>query len=220
MADRTIRITGRGNVSVTPDTVRLLITQSETFSDYTKAVEESAKKKSLLTEAVEELGFHKSDLKTVSFDITDVHENYQDKQGRWKQKFVGYEYSHRMKLEFARDNERLGKVLYELANCKGKPQLELCFTVSDAEKVKNELIGKAVEDARIKAEVLTKAAGVALGEIQMIDYSWGEIQLVTPNIGSAYCKSAMYDGPGSYDMDMEPDDISASETVTVVWEIQ
>ena len=220
MTDRTIKITGKGNISVQPDTVRLLITQSEMFREYTKALEESAKKKAFLTEAIEALGFQKSDLKTLRLDITDVYESYQDVHGKWKKRYKGYEYYHRMKLEFARNNELLGRLLYALAHCQGKPQMDLCFTVSNPEKAKNELLGKAIEDARIKAEVLTKAAGVALGEIQLIDYSWGEIQLVTPNLGTRFCESVPYEKADAYEMDLEPDDIDASETVTVVWEIR
>lgn len=33
------------------------------------------------------------------------------------------------------------------------------------------------------------------------------------------CCAPMMDGAGSYDMDIEPDDIEVSDTVTVLWEI-
>ena len=41
------------------------------------------------------------------------------------------------------------------------------------------LLHKAIEDSIQKAQVLTTAANVKLGEIQAIDYSWGEIDFVT-----------------------------------------
>ena len=81
---------------------------------------------------------------------------------------------HRIR-EFESDNDRLGKVLYALANCDVKPEFRLSYTVKDPEAAKNELLGRAVADAGEKASVLTKAAGVALKEIQSIDYSWGQI---------------------------------------------
>ena len=92
---------------------------------------------------------------------------------------MGYKYHHQMKVEFDSDNERLGKILYALANCRVSPEFRLSYTVRDPEAAKNELLGKAVSDAAAKAEVLTRAAGVTLKEIQSIDYSWGKIEFET-----------------------------------------
>lgn len=65
---------------------------------------------------------------------------------------------------------------------------------------------------------MTKAAGVTPGEIQTIDYSWGEIDFsVSPMDKMMLAESAP--SYGSYNMDIEPDDIDVTDTVTVVWEI-
>ena len=70
--------------------------------------------------------------------------------------------------------------------------------------------------------MLTKAAGVRLMDIQSVDYSWGEISLETRPMNrmmAAGAKMAVME-EASYDMDIEPDDIEVSDTVTVVWEIE
>ena len=77
-------------------------------------------------------------------------------------------------------------------------------------------------DARNKADVLTQAAGIELREIQSIDYSWGEINFeFSPmkymGIPEESCCEKL--DIMSYDMDIEPDDIDVSDTVTVIWEI-
>ena len=127
-----------------------------------------------------------------------------------------------MKIEFESDNDRLGKILYALANCSVSPEFRISYTVKDPEAAKNTLLGKAVTDAREKAAVLTQAGGVTLGDIQTIDYSWGEIdfeyrpmrnELMTPD------RMTTPMAVGGYDLDIEPDDIEVSDTVTVVWEI-
>ena len=51
------------------------------------------------------------------------------------------------------------------------------YTIKDVEAAKNELLGKAVAESKKKAQVLTDAAGVKLGNIISIDYSWGEIDI-------------------------------------------
>ena len=85
--------------------------------------------------------------------------------------------------------------------------------------------GKAVTDAKDKAAVLTQAAGVTLKGIQSIDYSWGEIDFeykpMNGMLMADECLAAPMAISGtSYDMDIEPDDIEVSDTVTVLWEIE
>lgn len=106
-----------------------------------------------------------------------------------------------------------------------KPEFRLSYTVSDPEAAKNELLGKAVTDAKDKAAVLTQAAGVTLKGIQSIDYSWGEIDFeykpMNGMLMADECLAAPMAISGtSYDMDIEPDDIEVSDTVTVLWEIE
>ena len=127
-----------------------------------------------------------------------------------------------MKVEFESDNQRLGKILYALAVCPLHPEFRLAYTVKDPEAVKNELLGKAVRDAVAKAGVLSDAAGVKLGEIQSMDYSWGKIdfefkpmdEMPIPGSGMSACLKE-----STLDLDIEPDDIEVQDTVTVIWEI-
>lgn len=90
------------------------------------------------------------------------------------------------------------------------------------EKCKNELLHKAIEDSIQKAQVLTTAANVKLGEIQAIDYSWGEIDFVTKPLNEMRlmeCTECEMSAPGAYDIDIEADDINVIDTATVIWEI-
>ena len=140
----------------------------------------------------------------------------------WK-RFAGYRYTHMMKIEFPSDNERLGKVLYALANSPVDPQFQISYTVKDPETVKNELLGKAVTDAKEKAAVLAQAAGLSLGEIQNIDYSWDkidfEVRPVDRMVRANGMLGARMEKAMAYDMNIEPDDIEVSDIVTVLWEI-
>ena len=70
--------------------------------------------------------------------------------------------------------------------------------------------------------MLTAAGGVTLKEIQSIDYSWGEIDFEYRPMDGAVLAERCLAAPmaaKSYDLDIEPDDIEVSDTVTVVWEI-
>ena len=158
-------------------------------------------------------------MKTLNFNVDTEYESYQVKN-TYKQRFVGYKYRHQMKVEFDSDNDRLGKVLYALAKCPLKPEFRLSYTVKDPEAAKNELLGKAVADSQGKAQVLTKAAGVALKDIQSIDYSWDRISFEVEPMGRMLMtEDCAAKGVNSFDIDIEPDDIKVSDTVTILWEI-
>lgn len=84
------------------------------------------------------------------------------------------------------------------------------------------LLAAAVKDSQAKASVLTEEAGVNLGKIITIDYSWGEIDFVSRPLQemSFRCCEPEECESASYDMDIEPDDIDISDTVTVIWGLE
>lgn len=218
---RTIRVTGKGQIKVKPDMIRITMTLTDLYKEYGEALHHSSEDTEVLKDVLTEFGFERSDLKTLSFNVDTEYESYRDRNNDYKQKFVGYRYNHILKVEFESDNDRLGKILYALANCKVKPEFRISYTVKDPEESKNLLLGKAVTDARDKAFVLTQAGGITLKDIQSIDYSWGEIDFeYRPMRGDVLMECCEAPTAKSYSLDIEPDDINVSDTVTVVWEIE
>ncbi|MGN0388774.1 MAG: SIMPL domain-containing protein [Suilimivivens sp.] len=221
MMNRSIKVTGKGKISVKPDTIRLCISLQDTFREYDDTLKHSADSVELLKDMIERLGYDRTDLKTVYFNINTEYENYQDLVKSWKSRFKGYKYTHRMKLEFSTDNQKLGKILYALAHCPISPEFFIEYTVGNPETAKNELLGEAVKDSLTKANVLATAAGVKLGNIVNIDYSWGEVNFVSRPLEelSRRCYATDACESASYNIDIEPDDINITDTVTVIWSI-
>ena len=218
--ERNIKVTGRGKVSVKPDTIRLNIEASGIYKEYDKAVKTSAEETGILREVIARAGLDPKDLKTVNFGIDSEYENYHDRHDNYKRSFVGYKYTHSMYIQFPNDSAQLGKVLYELAKGKKDVEFSIMHTVRDVEAVKNELLAKAVEDSRAKAEILANAAGVSPGKIRTIDYSWGELEIYSrPMSRMMLAEADLCETGGSYDIDIEADDINVQDTVTIVWDI-
>lgn len=219
---RVIRVTGYGQLKLPPDLTRLMIGLTGTEKEYAQALTRCEEKTRALREAVAPFGFAEEDLKTTEFRVDTRYESEQDKHGNWRQVFAGYQYTHRLKLEFPVDNDRLGKVLYAVAHADTVPEMSLQYTVADVEAAKNALIGKAVEDAREKAAILTQAADVALGEVLSINYAENGMRFETDTMFLRE-ESAAFGAPrmkaASYDMAVQPDDITVRDSVTVVWEI-
>lgn len=217
---RTIRVTGKGQIKVRPDMTQITMSLEGLYKDYNETLRLSSQDTETLKDILSGFGFERSDLKTLNFSVDTEYESYKDRDGSYKQRFTGYRYRHMLKVEFDSDNERLGKILYALANGKVRPEFRISYTVKDPEATKNMLLGKAVKDAREKASVLTEAAGIGLKDIQSIDYSWGEIDFeYRPMDGGILAERCMAEPTAAYSLDIEPDDIEVSDTVTVVWEI-
>ena len=216
---RTIRVTGKGQLKLRPDTTRITITLTGINPEYSETLRRSSEDTEVLKEALLPFGFSGAELKTLNFSVDTEFESYKD-HGAYRQRLAGYRYRHILKVEFPSDNRRLGKILYALAKCPVNPEFRISYTLADPEAAKSELLATAVTDAQRKAAVLTSAAGLKLGEIQSMDYSWGQVDFVVNSINRdlAMEECAVADG-GSFDLNVEPDDIEASDTVTVVWEI-
>lgn len=220
--DRTIRVTGRGKIAVKPDIIRLNITLEDQRETYEETLKQSTMQTETLKDCFENLGFDRSDLKTLYFNVDTEYESYQDKSKNWKQRFMGYKFTHRFKIDFPSDNEELGKILYAMAHCEVHPEFTISYTVKDIEVCKNQLLGQAVSDSKQKAEILASAAGTKLGLVTTIDYSWGEMEIISHPMNKMMEPCMMMEdcAAGSYDMDIEPDDIDVTDTVTVVWSLE
>ena len=214
---RTIRVTGKGQIRLRPDTTRIRLKIGDVLPQYGEAVRQSAEDTERLKDLLTGYGFQRSDLKTLDFGVDPEYESRKEK-GAYVQRLVGYRYRHTMKIEFPSDNERLGRILFALAGSPVRPEFQISYTLKDPEAAKNELLAKAVSDARQKAALLADAAGVALKDVQSVDYSWGQIDFEIHPLREMKMMSAepICD---AFAMDIEPEDIEAEDSVTVIWEI-
>lgn len=216
---RTLRVTGKGHIQLKPDQIILMIKTEGIHQIYDEAIKMSVADCELLKDALEDIGFERQALKTVQFDISMENERYQTEDHAWRQRFIGYRYVHAFKLVFDLDHGLLGKVLSALSRCAVKPEIDIEYSVKDTAAAKNDLLRDAVQDAKTKAEVLSQAAGVNLLAIEQMDYSWSEIALTSRPIGQSLMRSCLAASDTAYDLDIEPDDIEATDTVTIEWQI-
>lgn len=216
MSDRIITVKGIGSVTAKPDLIIITMVLENTDYSYSGAMQLASGAIDAIRIALVSVGYKKDDLKTSDFNINTDYESYKDTKGNWKQKFNGYKCVHKIKLEFDFDMQRLNKTLSAISSSGANPEFEINFSIKDKNAVSNQLLQNAVKNASEKAAVLAAAAGLSLGAIQRIDYSWGELRLYsdTKMIEPLCC--ALDAAPA---MDIEPEDIKVNDTVTVVWTI-
>ena len=216
--ERRIRVTGTGLLRLKPDLCRVNLTLRGLEPAYSDALNRASRDSAALAEAVAALGFAREDLKTLDFSVDAEYESVQDDKGRWRQEFKGYRFTQSLKLEFSVDNALLGRTLAALAAAPVDPEFHLSYALRDPESAKAALLEAAVEDARRKAGILAAAAGAKLGTLLQVDYALSEPALETPRMAKAML--ARNSVQESLDLDFQPDDIRATDTVTLIWALE
>ena len=163
---RSLKVTGTGVLNLKPDTTCLGVTVRGIYQEYAETLRHSAEDTTKLREALEPLGFKGDMLKTTSFNVQANYEGYNDKDGNWRQRFVGYEFFHSLKLEFPSDNDTLGRILYALANSGVTPEFGISYTVKDKEAAKD-----ALERAYIRAALSRHGSKRQAAKALGIDHS-------------------------------------------------
>lgn len=215
--EKTIRVTGKAKIAASPDTIRLTLTSTGENKDYDHCRESSMNANKSIQKAIGKEGIPQKELKTKSYRIETVYER-QKKNGTSVSVFMGYQYMHTMSLEISLDNNLLGKILHSLSQLSNPPEIRMAYSIKNPEKVKNKAMAKAIKDSQEKARCLTKAAGVQLGDIIDINYSWDSVEFIHDwNISAPgnVCYGSVI---GS--ADFTPEDINIEDTVTIEWQIR
>ena len=221
MNKREIVVKGIGKMSAAPDLLVIELNLEVIEPEYDKAMLVATEHLDALRAAVVAVGHDRKSLKTTQFNVNTKYDSYRDKSNNWKQKFIGYSCTHGLRLEFDLDMKKLGVTLGAIADCPPKPKIGIKFSVKDTSTVSEQLLQSAIENAKQKADVLTTAAGVKLGAIKRIDYNWNEHHLYSQtDVCLMESVTDYLESPRALAMDIEPEDIDVSDTVTVVWEIE
>ena len=134
---------------------------------------------------------------------------------------IPYACLYRLKLAFGLDSKRLAAVLTAVAGSGAEPELNISFTVKEPAGVSEALLASAAANAREKAQVLCRASGVELGKLIRIDYSWDELNLVSPTrYELADCAMPLMAAGKRCAPEIQPDDIDLHDTAAFVWELE
>lgn len=208
---KTITVKGVGTASIKPDYITIMLRIASKDKDYSKSIDNANERIAMLQKSITSIGFVKEDLKTLMFRVGTFYDNDVKKQK------ATYVCNYSLKLSFDLDTNLLAQALNAISDSGADANFNIQFTVKNPERVNQELLKSAAENARQKAEILCAAAGVNLGELVSINYDWGEVNVVS---ASAYSMSReMVRGISTPVPEFEPEDIQANDTATFIWEI-
>lgn len=155
--DKILKVTGKGTIRLRPDTICAEITLQGTEKEYAAALAKAQKELEEVKGALAGAGFPEEEIKTSDFRTETKYEGYRDGKGDWKQKFIGYQYTHALKIRFAADNALLGAFISALAGCGAAPVFLLRL------HRKKRLTGKGMAFERGREGLRKKSRGFGAG---------------------------------------------------------
>lgn len=160
---RSVNVSGRGEVAVTPDRARVSMQVTTTKTDVRAAQADVSRVVRDYLGQLKGLGIAETDIGTAGLTIQPEYD-----YGPKGRKFLGYRVTRGIEI-VVRDLDKIGDVLLKATaagiNDVSDPQLES----SKAEALGREALAKAADDARAKAKVLADTLGAKLGPIHTLN---------------------------------------------------
>lgn len=176
-ATNTITVSGEGEVFAVPDTATFSVTVQEEAKDVKTAQTAATKKNNDIVSYLKTAGVDSKDIQTSDYN---VYPQYDYSQGicrdgycpPGKQTLRGYQVSQTLTVK-VRDTDKAGDLLSGVGSLGASQVSGLNFTLGeDDQRAKEaEARGKAIENAREKAEVLAKQLGVEV--VRVVGFTEG-----------------------------------------------
>ena len=163
-----------------------------------------------------------SDLKSKGLSEDFVHtntyriaENYEYIQGQRVKK--GYKGAVNVSIRKKYEPELIDKFLQSANSLQFQYIIEFKLSEEQKDKMSDEAMVRAVEDAKSKAGVLAKASGVKINSIEKISY--GKSHFRPGPLAPAVEAIKSFDSSGANSLKLSPEETSVSQSVLIVWEI-
>jgi uncharacterized protein len=215
---RVIRVSGAGEVRVTPDVAHIDLAVETTGATARAAGEQNARQMDAVIRALTQAGIARADIRTSGYTLFPVYAQ-QERPPRpetvQEPRIVGYRASNMVNVR-TQDIARVG-TLIDAALAAGANRMQaLRFSILDDEAAQNAAVRQAAERARRSAEAMAAALGVRLGEVVEASTSTDVIRPFMRMEAAAARGMADMAAPTP----IEPGEQTVSANVAVVFAIQ
>jgi len=171
----TLRVTGTGRATGTPDMARLDLGVETRDEDIATAVSETNSKMSELTQALTKLGIANEDLLTTQYNIRQ-DEPIDPQTGR-PTGSGEYVVSNTLKVT-VRDIDQISQVIETGLDSGANRVFGLTFDIEDTAELESQARSQAIQDAMDRAQELADGLEITLGQPIYISEGFGDIQPV------------------------------------------
>lgn len=164
-SQRTITVNGQGKASAPPDMATI---ETGVVTHGVTAIEALSENNQIMGRIMDILIGHKIAEKDVQTSILNVTPEYkQDDRGRVEEKIIGYSVRNQVQV-LVRNLKDLGQVIDALVRAGSNQVSGISFGIDDQARVINQARERAVADARGRAELYARSAGIRVGKILAI----------------------------------------------------
>jgi len=166
---RTLSMSGQGEERAAPDTASLSAGVTSEAATAAAALAANTTRMQGVFSALKKLGIADKDMQTANFSVSPqmVNDNNQSPH------ITGYRVSNQVRVRLE-DVSRLGAALDALVSAGANQVNSVQFSIRDSTALMAQARGDAVADAKAKAEIYAKAAGVSLEPILSITENGSE----------------------------------------------
>lgn len=216
---REIRVTATGNATKAPDQARIDFSLKADAATVEQALAEvDGYRLALRTVLIRDAGLAPECLVFMQVRVDPLVEIQKYKEGGESHKrsvIVGYRATESLSLKVANFRQNIGTAMRIVSTGTGLDDVRLRFEVADKETLIDQALAGAVAAAARQASIMARAAGVSLGTLLLIDRSSSRgVYSDSPT----YMASDVCASPPPFE-NIEPDAVSASESITCVWEV-
>lgn len=165
-ASNVISVNGEATITVKPDTVVFTVGVTTQATTAQQAMAENAAKMDSLIAALLSAGVKKEDMKTVRFNVNPVY----DYRNQGAPKLTGYQASNALQVTQP-VTANIGQLIDKAASAGANTVDHVMFMVKDVKKFRDQALTEAMADARSRADVLAKSAGVAIKGVRSVSES-------------------------------------------------
>ena len=165
-----LAVDGRGSASIAPDQAVVTVGVVSRARSASQAQAENAQKSIAITQALKQLGVAGSDIKSQNFSFQPDYRTDDRSHA-----ISGYTASHYLQIN-VRDIAKAGKIVDTALQSGANEVHSLRFSVSNQSTVRKEALGKAINDARNKADIIAQGLGCRIIGIKSVSESTGSIE--------------------------------------------
>lgn len=203
----TLTVTGTGEAKASPDVAYVTVGVITEGRRAQEAAQANAALSQKVMAALRKLGIAEKDLQTSSFSVSPRYENRPNREPV----ITGYQVSNQVRATVRKLNQ-VGDAIDSALDAGANNVQGVYFGLEARSKPESEALAQAVSEARRKADVLARAAGVRITGVAQIHEGSGPrpVPLVEGRMEMMSARAATPVAPG---------ELSVSATVTIVYSI-
>jgi len=222
---RSITVNGQAQRKVVPNEAHITVNLNAQDKAMATARNAHNAKLEKLMGIVKKAGIDEKKVRTQSSSVQPIYTYRNDAKGGNQRVFEGYRVQTNLDITVG-DTSKLGGLMDSItnagfennANTEWGNLINVYYTLSDPDALRDDMLAQAIENAKAKAERMAKASGASLGDVYQINE--GGTPQFQPVMVAAAPRAMMMKAEAASDMAPPAGEQEVQSSVTVTYELK